>query len=128
MPAIAIVDESTNGAPAVRTELRLSSSSLTLRELIAEKVRLEVERYKRKRSQRFAAPVVPGEFERTLNGEPTSGDLITEDQVLRAWTSFEKKGFLVIADGRGVESLDEELKLRDGDEVRFVRLVPLMGG
>ena len=47
------------------------------------------------------------------------------DQALGA---FGRDLYLVVVDGRRVESLDEWLNLREDTQVRFWRLVPLAGG
>ena len=47
-------------------------------------------------------------------------------QMARAVEAFEKQRLVVIAGGRQVESLDEEIDLAAG--VEFIKLTPLIGG
>ncbi len=42
--------------------------------------------------------------------------------------AFGRNLYLVVVDGRRVESLDEQLSLREDTQVRFWRLAPLAGG
>ena len=47
-------------------------------------------------------------------------------QIARAIEAFEKQRLVVVAGGRQVESLDEEIDLGAG--VEFIKLTPLIGG
>jgi len=51
-----------------------------------------------------------------------------EKQADVAAKAFEKSGFFVLVGGKQVTELDEDLELADGADVRFVRLIPLIGG
>ncbi len=46
----------------------------------------------------------------------------------QALDAFGRDLYLVVVDGRRVESLDEQLNLREDTQVRFWRLMPLAGG
>ncbi len=46
----------------------------------------------------------------------------------QALDAFGRDLYLVVVDGRRVESLEERLHLREDTQVRFWRLVPLAGG
>jgi hypothetical protein len=48
--------------------------------------------------------------------------------VARAHRAFERNVFVVFAGGRQVRRLDEEIALRPGEPVVFLRLTPLAGG
>jgi hypothetical protein len=52
----------------------------------------------------------------------------TETEVTRAHRAFERGVFVVFAGGHQVTALDEELHLRLGEPVIFLRLTPLVGG
>jgi hypothetical protein len=58
---------------------------------------------------------------------PTPDD-DTEAEVTRAHRAFERGVFVVFAGGHQVTTLDEELHLRLGEPVTFLRLTPLVGG
>ena len=90
------------------------SDRITLRELIRTRVREEVAKVN-------AAPLV----------QPTPGRTQPVDwqrQAAVALDGFRRSAFFVLVDGRQVEDLDEELALTADSDVRFVKLVPLVGG
>ncbi|WP_191837398.1 hypothetical protein [Catellatospora chokoriensis] len=49
-------------------------------------------------------------------------------EVGRAWRAFERGAFALFVGGRQVDLLDEEIVLRLGEPVVFVRLTALVGG
>ena len=49
-------------------------------------------------------------------------------EVGRAVRAFELRVFVVFCNGRQMDGLDDPVRLRDGDPVVFLRLVPMMGG
>jgi hypothetical protein len=57
---------------------------------------------------------------------PDPGDLAAE--VARAHRAFERNVFVVLASGRQLRELDEEIVLRLDEPVVFLRLTPLAGG
>ncbi len=59
-------------------------------------------------------------------GVPAERD--TAIEVARALRAFERNVFVVFAGGRQVRRLDEEIVLRPGEPVVFLRLTPLAGG
>ncbi|RKT83195.1 hypothetical protein SAMN05421805_105327 [Saccharopolyspora antimicrobica] len=50
------------------------------------------------------------------------------EEVARAWRAFARGTFVVFVGGRQVVGLDEEITLRIGEPVVFLRLVALTGG
>ena len=103
---------------------------LTLRELIRLRVESEVERYNEGLPRRYRGLVQPDQVERILQGDrPMAHKLLdSRQQVERAWSSFEKNGFFVSVDGRSLGSLDDEIRIQPQTDIRFLKLVPLMGG
>jgi hypothetical protein len=57
---------------------------------------------------------------------PAAPDVVAE--VARARRAFERNVFVVFVGGRQVRRLDEEIVLRLGEPVVFLRLTPLAGG
>ena len=51
-----------------------------------------------------------------------------EQEIERALRAFARGAFVVFCGGRQVEALDEEITLKLGEPVLFLRLVPLVGG
>jgi hypothetical protein len=136
MVKLRVVDETSSGERETAGELILASPVVTLREVIAERVRQEVESYGLGTSPGFARGAAPkraveaGETERLLNPERSAATIPVDvdTQIRRALRSFESNGFLVLAGERQLTDLDEAIDLRELDEIRFLRLVPLIGG
>ena len=105
---VKIVDVSGAGRVGTTTLLEVVSSSITLRDLILTRIRDEVARFN-------AAP----ENQRHLDWE---------QQADRAIEAFGRNGFFVLVDDRQVTELDEELELTADTDIRFVRLIQLVGG
>jgi hypothetical protein len=60
---------------------------------------------------------------------PTSpGRLDVAAEVAKAQRAFEREVFVVFAGGRQLRGLDEEVPLRIGQPIVFLRLTPLVGG
>lgn len=51
-----------------------------------------------------------------------------QQQADRAIQAFQRNGFFVLVDDRQVTELDEPLDLTTDSDIRFVRLVQLVGG
>ena len=105
---VKIVDVSGAGRVGTTTLLELMSSRITLRDLVVTRVRDEVARW---------------------NAEPQKQrQLDWEQQADRAIEAFGRNGFFVLVDDRQVTELDEELELTADSDIRFVRLIQLVGG
>jgi hypothetical protein len=105
---VKIVEVSGAGRVGTTTLLELVSSRITLRDLVRTRVREEVAR---------------------LNAEPhKQRQLDWEQQADRAIEAFGRNGFFVLIDDRQVTELNEELELTADSDIRFVRLVQLVGG
>ena len=110
--------------------IRLETDPLTLRDLIRGRLQEEVDRYNQALPETFRGLVQPEESEQILNGfrMKTARPLDWEVQCRRAYSSFEKNGFLVLVDGKQVTELDTRLDLHEDSEIDFIKLVPLVGG
>jgi hypothetical protein len=116
-----------------RTEaggIMLDAGPATLRDLIRGRLQQEVERYNQSLPATFQGLVQPEESEQILNGfrMKTKRPLDWEVQCRRAYSSFDRNGFLVIVDGKQVTELDSPLDLHEDSEIDFIKLVPLVGG
>jgi hypothetical protein len=125
---VQVVDETTPGSQTPRRELEIESPKLTLRELIRERVRREVAAYNESLPAIYNGLVQPDDSEMVLNGYrvKTRKPLDWQRQFETAVRSL--NGIFVLIDNEAVESLDETLELQSGTEIRFLRLVPLIGG
>ncbi len=123
MTSIVIEDQHGARAPVHKTVLDWKAGvPCTVRDLIAERVRIEYQR---------VHPEV-GDKQLTANEMVyLTGQYLAKDQddaVRLAHLGFSKRGYIVIADGKQVNSLDEEIRLKPDTTIKFVRLLPLVGG
>jgi hypothetical protein len=123
-------DQTSTGRSTATVVLEDIPSAITLRDLIRTRVREEVARYNAAPKPIFTGLVMP---EGALPGPdgfamwaPRQVDW--ERQADRAVDAFGRNGFFVLVDGRQVTELDEALDLTADSDVRFLRLVPLVGG
>jgi hypothetical protein len=130
MTTVTVQDETSRGEAVRSFELELPDPTVTARELIRARVYEEVQAHNRSRPDRFAGLVQPTGTERDLNGYrfKKRRQLDWHRQVEIALAAFESNGFLLLVDDRQVTSLDEEVQLRPGSQVSFLKLVPLVGG
>ncbi|MDJ0340523.1 hypothetical protein QMK19_10925 [Streptomyces sp. H10-C2] len=130
MGMVTFVDETTSGERRDSWGLEIAEERLALREVIRRRVFQEVAEYNARQLGEFQGLVQPTDTERTLNGYTlrTTRRIDAEQQCALALTAFGRNGFLVLVGDRQVEDLDEELDLRLGTEVVFLKLVPLVGG
>ena len=102
-----------------------------MRELIRRRVFQEVAEYHAAGApQVFQGFVRPQDAERTLNGyaDRTVRRIDPEARTEQALRAFAGNGFLLLVGDRQVTGLDDEVELRPGTEVTFLKLVPLVGG
>lgn len=128
--AVTIVDETSGGEQTQRSTLRLVSQRITARALIEQRVRQEVEVFNARPVEVYRGLVQPTDTELALNGYRVQpGRAIDADtQCAQALKSFETNGFLMFANDKQIEALDEEILIGEETEVSFVKLIPLVGG
>jgi hypothetical protein len=127
---VTIFDETTSGERTSSLTLEFLTARVTARELIRRRVYEEVQEYNLSTPEYFRGLVQPTNAEQVLNGYKLRERhrINWEEQYDRAVEAFERNGFFMLVDDRQVESLDEEIELKVGTEVSFVKLVPLVGG
>jgi cell division protein FtsN len=127
---VKIQDQSGAGRVNATTTLEGISSKITLRDLVRTRVREEVARYNASPERTFPGLVMPeGAYptrEGFRMGQPRRIDW--QQQADRAIQAFQRNGFFVLVDDRQVTELDEPLDLTADSDIRFVRLVQLVGG
>lgn len=127
---VTVRDQSPTGRFSSTVTLSDIPSAITLRDLIRTRVRDEVARYNAGPAPIFEGLVMPEGAHETRDGfamaKPRRVDW--ERQADRAIEAFGRNGFFVLIDDRQVVELDEQLDLGANSDVRFVRLVPLVGG
>jgi hypothetical protein len=128
---LTVRDESLLGDSAIARTLEFPTETITIRELIRERIYQEVQDYERGLDTWFKGLVQPEEAEEALNGpkgERRKRRVDWKDQFEVACKAYERQQILVIANDRQTMSLDETITLTRGSEVSFLRLTPLVGG
>ena len=127
---LTIHDETLFGTRDPALTLDFLTETITVRELIRERVYEEVRQYNAAMPTHFRGLVQPTDAEKTLNGArmPRARHVEWEVQFERALKAFESNGFFILIDDRQVETLEETITLRPTTQVSFVKLVPLVGG
>jgi hypothetical protein len=127
--ALKIIDQTPGTHPPVVRQLHLASERITLRGLLIRRIDEEVDALDAG-DYTIRPLVAPTERERQLNGEPARRDRKVDAarQLEAAIRAFQRTRILVVVDRRQVLDLDEELTVTPDTEVRFIKLVPLVGG
>jgi hypothetical protein len=116
------------GQRLLQTQLTLPAARLTVRELIAQKVRQEVIE-----CARHQRPGLSGEYlspEALLGTAPATAAApgAVSDEIARAQRAFAARAYMVVIDNRRVLDLDELLTLHANTQVEFIKILPLVGG
>lgn len=132
MPAtLTVRDESTAGSISEPITLTFPTETITVRELIRERVYQEVQDFNRAKDQsHFKGLVQPTDAEASLNGYTLKKrrEIDWKAQFERACDAYTKNRVLVLIGDRQTESLDETITITRGVDVTFLKLVPLVGG
>ena len=130
--SVTIKDQSGAGKAAATMTLDGIDSCITVRDLIRTRVREEVARYNAAAASTdiFHGLVMPDGAEPTPDGfrMPRRRRVDWEQQADKALQAFERNGFFVLVAGRQVTDPDEALELAPDTDIRFIRLVQLVGG
>ncbi len=127
---ISIIDETATGKTLLKTELRLVSERITARELIKRRIQKEVDEFNNKESEIFQGLIQPTQTEIHLNGYRLKQQrrLDWEKQYNKAIEAFEHNDYILIAEEKQIETLDDKIVLTDHTSVTFLKLIPLVGG
>jgi len=106
--------------------LVLPAAHLTVRELIAHKVRQEVEEcLTHQRSGLSGEYLLPEELLGTA-ASATPGTVV--DETIRAQQAFTARAYMLVVDNRRVWNLQDLLTLGPTTQVEFIKILPLVGG
>ncbi|WP_456416995.1 hypothetical protein [Thiolapillus sp.] len=127
---IQIREESLAGQVGRQWELEFPKATITVRELIAGRVREEVRAYNEKAGRLFVGLVAPSDAERTLSGYHMKKYrwVDAEKQVEIAIRAFGSNGFFLLLGDRQLEELDEVIAIEGDTIVSFIKLTPIVGG
>jgi len=109
--------------------LTLPVATLTVQELIAYKVRQEVEEF-----FTHQRPDVSGEYltpEELLGVTPSASSRVTGpalDEIGRAQQAFTARAYMIVVDNQRVWEPDTLLTLCPETQVEFIKILPLVGG
>lgn len=123
-------DQTFSGEILEEIKLKIEKEIVTVKDVIEQRVILEVERYNKDIGNHFKGLVQPSESEKELNGykmkKPKTID--SEQQVYIALEAFNSNGFFVLIDDVQVDSLETQLLVERASTVSFIKLTQLVGG
>jgi hypothetical protein len=109
--------------------LTLPTTKLPVRELIACKIRQEVEE-----CLIHQRPGLSGEYltpeELLLAAGPAANVMpgAVANEIMRAQQAFAARAYMIVVDNRRIWKPDEELTLHAKTQVEFIKILPLVGG
>ncbi len=127
---ITIKDETFAGKVLRELDLEFKTETVTVKEIITQRVLQEVANYNNKLPKYFNGLIEPSDAEKTLNGyQLKKAKLIDgEKQVYVALDAFDKNGYFVLIDNIQSESLAQTVVLKPDTSISFLKLTPLVGG
>ena len=128
--SLTIYNETLLGAKAPAVTLDFLQESISVRELIRERVHEEIRMYQVALPDGSRRLVQPSEAEK-LQYELRTRErrqIDWERQAQIAIEAFQHNGFFILVDNRPIESLEETITLTPDTQVSFLNLVPLGGG
>ncbi len=142
MPLLTISDERLGREKTPALTLDCLTESLSVRELIRQRIYQEVQDYNQKIEEKSSRPlprllVEPTEQEAQLNAKPSKigpakqrrrQKVDWEKQFELACKAFNSNGFFVLIGDRQADELDEVFPVKVDTEITFVKLVSLVGG
>ena len=127
---LTVRDETTAGKTTNELSLDFLTERITVEELIRSRVFQEVKDYNARQPEVFRGLVQPTDAERALNGFRLKKrrKIDWKPQFKKALEAFRSNQILILVNDRQVESLDEEIEIKPGTDVSFLRLTLLVGG
>lgn len=127
MKSIIIKDENLSGNILNEITLKFNNEYISALELIRERIKAEIERYKKDVSSYKNGLVLPTNLEARLN-KKSLPDIDLEKQLYIALDSFQKNGFFILVDDEQIESVEQKILVDETTSVSFIKLTPLVGG
>lgn len=125
-----IHDEDVRGNRYHTFRLVNNEDQLTVEALIRFRVENEVKRFNEQRPICFFSLVQPEDVDITARGYRLKKhrDIDSQAQCDIAVNAFEKKSFIVNANGRDYQALDEIVDINDDTEIAFIKFMEIIGG
>ena len=109
--------------------LTLPTDTLRVRELIAYKVRQEVEEcLAHQRSGLSGEYLTPAELLQATGPTASVMPGAVADEVKRAQQAFTARAYMIAVDNRRIWTPDEGLTVHSRTQVEFIKILPLVGG
>ncbi len=130
MATITIQDETTGNKNKRSWQLEFLDETINAQEFIRRRIYEEVLEHNSKNQETYQGLVQPSDSERTLNGFKTKQNhkLNWEAQYAKALDAFSQNGFVMLVNDQQIENLYDNINLKTGTVVTFLKLVPLVGG
>jgi hypothetical protein len=128
--SIAIVDEKVTGEQSEIMRLIFDTELVTIRDVIARRVTVEVDGYNNKLEGRFQGLIEPAPTEKLLNGDRSKRrpPVDAQKQIAVALAAFAQNGFFILVDNKQFDRLDDEIIVAKTTTISFIKLTPLVGG
>lgn len=124
-----IRDESAAGLVFYEMQLQFETETVTIKEIIEQRVKDEVAKYNQNTSQDSKGLVTPSIKERFLNKSIIKKHKVDVDkQIQIALNAFENNGFFMLVDDYQVDGLDDVVTITKKTVISFVKLTQLVGG
>jgi len=127
---LTIRDETAMGQVMYEFDLTFPKVQITVKDIIIERVKQEVDNYNNKQTKEHYGLVQPTQAEKTLNRFKldSKAKINVETQIDIALRAFESNGFFVLINNVQVEALTEQITIDENQTASFIKLVPLVGG
>jgi len=127
---VTIKDELPFGKVTNQIEFIVHNETMTVRDLIRERVHQEVSLHNLSLPAMFKDLVRSSNLDKVLDGDKRlkPRKLDWEEQARIALDAFERNGFFILVDDRQVEKLDEVITIGVDTHINFIKLTPLVGG
>ena len=134
MATITLRDETNVGTLVQELEIEIEDYTTTAKDLIAARVKKEVELYNETSKEFYNNGLVtPTAYEKTLNKRSNILKIKRvkvdfEKQLYIALKAFQQNGFFILIDDQQCETLEAEIQLKPDSKISFLKLTPLVGG
>jgi hypothetical protein len=125
-----IRDETAMGEIMYELEMVFSKKRISVKDIIIERVKYEVDNYNSKVTDQYYGLVQPKNAEQLLNKFKlnSKAKVDVDKQIKVALLAFQSNGFFLLVDDEQVEELEQMVDVSEHQTVSFIKLTPLVGG
>lgn len=131
LKTLLIRDETIQGTYVQERQLAMETEYVSVREIVAVRVILEVEAYNHKADSTLSSFIQLRFAERFLkqtNHKEKRREIDAEKQVYIALDAFHSNAYFILINSVQAESLDQLVQINPQTVVSFLQLTPLVGG